>query len=108
MGNFKADDYTSLWRLYEDAIRRWSGALHIYLRCDPEVCAERIARRARTAEAGISAEYLRALHRRHEAVPLFQGHLYGDTKIVVIDCAAEDPPERVARAVADAVLWASS
>lgn len=41
--------------------------LIIYLQTDPDVVHERIKRRGRPEEAGISVEYLRTLHHLHEA-----------------------------------------
>lgn len=59
--------------------------LIIYLQTDPDVVHERIERRGRPEEAGISAEYLRTLHRLHEAWLVEQkfGHL--PAPVVTID-----------------------
>lgn len=38
----------------------------IYLRVEPEVSYQRIIKRSRSEEAGISQEYLQALHNKHE------------------------------------------
>jgi deoxyadenosine/deoxycytidine kinase len=38
----------------------------VYLRSQPTVCAERLARRARSEEGGVSLEYLESLHALHE------------------------------------------
>ena len=38
----------------------------IYLQCDPEICYERILKRGRPEEEGISFEYLCELHKSHE------------------------------------------
>ena len=39
----------------------------MYIQTPPEVCLERIAKRGRKEEAGISLQRLRVLHDRHEA-----------------------------------------
>lgn len=41
--------------------------IYIYLRSDPETCAERINKRARESEDSISIDYLKQLHTLHEA-----------------------------------------
>ncbi|KAG0610614.1 hypothetical protein M758_7G078500 [Ceratodon purpureus] len=38
----------------------------VYLRADPNVCYDRLKARARSEEAGVSLEYLRSLHSKHE------------------------------------------
>jgi deoxyadenosine/deoxycytidine kinase len=38
----------------------------IYLRCDPQICHQRIAQRKRPEESEISIEYLQMLHDKHE------------------------------------------
>ena len=39
---------------------------HIYLRVDPSVCLERISKRNRGEESGITMDYLTLLHNKHE------------------------------------------
>ena len=103
MGNLEAVDHAHFMALYRDAIRRWAGVLHVYLRCDPDLCAQRIRQRGRGSEAEISPEYLRALHERHEAIVL-SDH---PSRVLVLDCRPEDTPERIARAIASTILAAS-
>ena len=38
----------------------------IYLKADPDVCSERMARRNRSEEGGVKLEYLEQLHNMHE------------------------------------------
>ena len=76
---------------------------HVLLQCDPDVCAERVARRPRskdTGEGGLAIDYLRELALRHEAVykDLAQGPR---TRVHHID--SEVPPMDVAQAVIMAV-----
>ena len=39
----------------------------IYLQTDPSICYERLTKRARSEEIGVSFDYLRLLHEKHEA-----------------------------------------
>ena len=38
----------------------------MYIRTDPEVCLERLRRRARSEEAGVPLSYLKSLHKHYE------------------------------------------
>jgi deoxycitidine kinase/deoxyguanosine kinase len=60
----------------------------VYLRCSPEVCMQRVLRRRRAGEEGITLQYLHGLHNAHEAwvarliqegrrVVVLDGHLEG-------------------------------
>lgn len=40
----------------------------VYVRTDPEICHDRIAKRSRSGEEGIPLEYLQECHRYHEAM----------------------------------------
>ncbi len=67
LGNLGERDYLAYRRLYDlvvDALP--APALLIHLRAPVEVLAERIARRARAIEAGITPEYLRLLDRYYD------------------------------------------
>jgi deoxyadenosine/deoxycytidine kinase len=60
------------WKLYQE----WFSWLvdnytvkptgFIYLRAEPEICYERIAKRSRAAEKGVSFDYIKMLHQKHE------------------------------------------
>ncbi|KAG2468810.1 TIA1 protein, partial [Polypterus senegalus] len=62
------------WAVYQDwhtfLIREFGKRLElegiIYLRAQPQVCKERLSRRARPEEKGITIEYLETLHTQHE------------------------------------------
>lgn len=61
------------WNLYRDCFD-WltepeSVAPHgfIYLQTDPEVCYKRLLKRNRSEEAGVSLDYLKRVHDKHEA-----------------------------------------
>ncbi len=67
----------------------------IYLRTKPETCYNRLQKRARSEESGVSLDYLQSLHQRHEdwlidAKPSLDLHpsLKG-TPILVIDTDEE-------------------
>ena len=38
----------------------------IYVKCEPEICNERIKKRAREGESSIPLEYLQRIHQKHE------------------------------------------
>lgn len=57
--------------------------IHIYLKCDASICKQRIAKRGREEEAGISLEYLEDLNKYHDAW-LLDGSDKDNT--IVIDC----------------------
>ena len=49
--------------------KQWTGLevdLVVYIRTDPGLLQERIMRRGRAEEEGLSLEYLQALHEKHE------------------------------------------
>lgn len=62
MGNLAERDYLAYRRLFDLVVGSLpSPNLLIYLKCPPQVLAERIRRRARNIETGISIEYLSLL-----------------------------------------------
>lgn len=67
--------------------------IHIYLKCDAKICKQRIAKRGREEEAGISLEYLEDLNKYHDAW-LVDGADKFNT--IVIDCNEdfESNPEK--------------
>jgi deoxyadenosine/deoxycytidine kinase len=67
MGNLSERDYTSYLRLYNLVVESLPPpALLIYLRAPVGVLVERITRRGRAIESGITAEYLRLLDRYYD------------------------------------------
>lgn len=56
----------------------------IYIRCPPEICAERIKKRSREGEDSIPLDYLTKIHEKHEDW-LVKGETKKDEKILVID-----------------------
>ena len=62
----------------------------IYLQCDPTICYERILKRGRPEEAGISYEYLVDLHESHEEWI----RSYTDDKVLIINGNEECSEQR--------------
>lgn len=65
----------------------------IYLRADPEVCYQRMHKRARPEEECVSLEYLTSLHDKHERL-FYDRQTYGakfleNTPMLVVDCNEE-------------------
>ena len=78
-----------------------------YLRCEPDVCAARIAARARHGEVGIDAAYLELLHGAHETyVAKATADARLDLGVLAIDGNANGP--EAIRAAAERILrWAA-
>lgn len=88
------------WAIYQD----WSTYLldslgelqldgFIYLRADPDVCAKRMSKRGRPEEQGVTVEYLKQLHEKHERW-LHHKEFHGEEimdgiPILEIDCNME-------------------
>jgi deoxyadenosine/deoxycytidine kinase len=67
MGNLNERDYLAYRHLFDLVVDSLPApALLIYLRAPIETLIDRIARRARTIESGISADYLRLLDRYYD------------------------------------------
>ncbi|VDD74402.1 unnamed protein product, partial [Mesocestoides corti] len=58
----------------------------VYLRCSPEVCAERIRKRDRKGESSISMDYLHQLHDLHEDWLLRGKSEPVEAPVLVFDC----------------------
>lgn len=59
------------YKLYNNWFNHFRGIhtiyhYHIYLRLDPEICLQRVNKRNRDEESGLSLDYLRLLHNQHE------------------------------------------
>lgn len=57
--------YDFYWKYVRD--RSVNKSIYIYLKCDTNVCLERIQKRGRTEEKGITIEYLNDLNKYHDA-----------------------------------------
>ncbi len=79
------------WKLYEDWFKWLSYEFNsipqkiIYLRCDPIIAFQRIHKRNRSEESGITLEYIEKLHKYHD------NWLMNETEIpvLVIDVSSE-------------------
>ncbi|KAL5961667.1 Thymidine kinase 2 mitochondrial [Taenia solium] len=60
--------------------------LIVYLRCSPEICAERVRKRNRRGEGAISMDYLNQLHDLHEDWLLGSKTDCVRPPIIVFDC----------------------
>nr|CAB3236340.1 deoxycytidine kinase-like [Phallusia mammillata] len=88
------------WNIYQD----WStyllhalGELRldgiIYLRAEPEICYQRMQKRGRPEESGVTLDYLKCLHEKHESW-LYRNEVVvdqtlQDVPIFIIDCNEE-------------------
>ncbi|MBY0345592.1 MAG: deoxynucleoside kinase [Neisseriaceae bacterium] len=64
----------------------------IYLRTSPEVCFERIGKRGRESEKGISFEYVKQIHDQHEKFLINKEGLTSSLKkvpVLVLDCTQD-------------------
>lgn len=68
--------------------------VHVYLRCPPDVCHERLMRRARGEEKQVTLAYLHQLHARHETQFTGPG-----TIVVDATCTEEEMVQQVLRAL---------
>lgn len=58
----------NLYKEYVDSIA-WTPSVYVYLQTDPEVCVERIKKRARGCESGIDEKYVHKLYAYYETLP---------------------------------------
>jgi deoxyadenosine/deoxycytidine kinase len=76
----------------------WTPDFIIYLKCDPEICYQRINQRNRLNEKEIELDYLKRLHNKYE-------ELYTNSKNVkVITIDASKPLNKVYEEVLDIVI----
>ncbi len=71
--------YDFYWKYVRD--RNTNKSIHIYLKCDAEICLQRIQKRGRDEEKGITIEYLNDLNKYHDA-----WLNSGTENAIVIDC----------------------
>jgi len=98
---FETNNMTSMeWDIYSD----WSdylldtvGDVHIngviYLRCTPDVSYNRLGKRGRPEESGVTKDYLTQLHSKHEAwlhdKTVEKHPSFNDVPILELDCNKE-------------------
>ena len=87
------DKEWQLFRRLHDALA-WQPDVLVYIRTPPGLCMDRILRRARPAEAGLTVAYLRKLHFQQTAmITYFPGRVH------VVDGSAD--PDIVAQRIAE-------
>lgn len=90
------------YNLFSDYVHKigWKPDYYIYLRADPEVCFHRIHIRSRTAENGVTLEYIKNVHEMYEKFT----QVLKDLGITVFTVDANQTPDRVQDAV-DRILY---
>jgi deoxyadenosine/deoxycytidine kinase len=93
---FEDSNMTALeWQIY----KQWFSWLvdgymqkpdgFIYLQVDPEICYQRLVKRARSEETGVPLAYLQRLHQKHEDWLVHKKELEGsvsDVPVLVLNC----------------------
>lgn len=69
------------WKYVRDNTK--TKPIHIYLKCDADICKERIIKRGREEEANITLEYLQDLNKYHDAWLIDSND---KLNTIVIDC----------------------
>ncbi len=72
--------YNLWYDFYHKYVNANTNQIYIYLRCNPEIAYDRIAKRGREEEKNITLEYLNKLHEYHEQ------WLMGLENVIIIDC----------------------
>ncbi len=47
---------------------KWEPEVLIYIKTDPNICVQRMKERGRSCEAGVSTDYIEAVHNKYEAM----------------------------------------
>jgi deoxyadenosine/deoxycytidine kinase len=75
-----------LWsNFYENNIISNNKIIYIYLKCNPEICANRITKRGREEEKDITIDYLQELDKFHDDWLLYSGL----ENVIVFNCDEE-------------------
>ena len=75
-----------IYSLFQSTIdKKLKSNYFIYLRTDPQVCLERIKKRGRECETGITLEYLTQLHEHYERYTEELATTYGTNKIIILN-----------------------
>ncbi len=70
------------WFSWMEDILNVKNSSHIYLRCEPEISFERQKSRNRDEESGLSLEYMKQIHDRHEEWLMIK-----DSNAIVLDAS---------------------
>lgn len=94
------------WKLYQEWFDWLIGSYaiipdgFIYLRTDPKVCYERLLKRNRSEEAGVSLDYLELLHTKHEDWLMHKKGVASylqDVPVLVLDCDEDFEQSEIVR-----------
>jgi deoxyadenosine/deoxycytidine kinase len=91
-----------LHRLYRNKHQAPIEHLVVYVRCSAEKCLERIERRSRPEEGGLTLDYLRSIEAAHDKWIANVATMRQDTRVIVVE-AAQDGEDAVRR-IADTVV----
>lgn len=100
--NETQDSLMPLHRMYRNQYQIPLEHLVVYVRCSAEKCLERIARRARIEEGGLTLEYLRSLEAAHDAWVANVATMRPDARVIIVD-ASHDGEDAI-RQIADTVI----
>lgn len=82
-GTINEDQYNILHSLHKKTDELWKPNGYIYLKSNPELCMQRIIKRARASEKNVKLEYVKRIHELHE-IKLAEA-LQKNMNILVID-----------------------
>ena len=99
-GRLTDRQYDNILEMYNRSMSTWTPKGYIYIRSDPEKCAERIKKRARNSEEAIADIYLKRLHALHEQT--YHTALANGCRVIVVDMENKTVPE-IAAAVVEAL-----
>lgn len=83
------------WKLYQEwfswLVGTYAQKLNgfIYLQTDPEICYERLRKRNRSEEEGVSLDYLKKIHEKHEQWLVERAEMdktIDDARVLVLEC----------------------
>lgn len=67
-GKIEDVNYAIYLRWFDDFVEECPVEQIVYVKADPNICHQRIAKRSRAGESGIPLEYLEECHKYHEAM----------------------------------------
>ncbi len=79
----------------------WVPDIVVYLKCDPEICYERIQKRNRDGEQSISLEYLKRIHSKYEEM---YANMKSFKKIKIIEIDATQSIDTIYENVLEQVI----
>lgn len=99
-------DYQIYTKWFDEFIQELPETKYIYIQTSPEIAIERIRRRGRSGEEGITLEYIQRCHRMHEEwLPTLENK---DRQLYVIDNNMERKEEDYVEIMRDCIRFCSS